>query len=115
PRDPAGYGRLVLDQGELIAIREEADASADERAIDLCNAGLMAFAGANALAILERIGNNNRKGEFYLTDAVEIARWVKLKVVVIETEEDEVLGINNKTLLAEGEVILKLIVWKVAK
>jgi len=107
PRDPSGYGRLVLDHGELVAIREEADASADERAIDLCNGGLMAFAGANALAILEQIGSNNRKGEFYLTDAVEIARAMKLKAVVIETEEDDVRGINTKTQLAEAEAVLQ--------
>ena len=43
--DPTGYGRLVLDGGELVAIREELDASEAERAIDLCNGGLMAFAG----------------------------------------------------------------------
>src|SRR5215475_587148 len=55
PRDPSGYGRLVLDKGELVAIREEADASAHERAIDLCNGGLMAFAGAHALTILDKI------------------------------------------------------------
>ena len=78
PRDPAGYGRLVLEGGELVAIREELDASAAERAIGLCNGGLMAFAGETALAILERIGNDNRKGEFYLTDAVAIARAMKL-------------------------------------
>src|SRR6202035_1038575 len=64
PRDPTGYGRLVLDGDELTAIREELDASAAERAIGLCNGGLMAFAGATALAILEQIGNENRKGEF---------------------------------------------------
>jgi bifunctional UDP-N-acetylglucosamine pyrophosphorylase / glucosamine-1-phosphate N-acetyltransferase len=107
PRDPSGYGRLVLDQGELVAIREEADASADERAIDLCNGGLMAFAGASALAILDKIDNKNRKGEFYLTDAVEIARAMKLKAVVIETEEDDVRGINTKTQLAEAEAVLQ--------
>ena len=56
----------------------------------------MAFAGASALAILERIGNDNRKGEFYLTDAVAIARAMKLKAVAIETEEDDVRGINTK-------------------
>src|SRR5262245_66000143 len=67
----------------------------------------MAFAGANALAILERIDNNNRKGEFYLTDAVEIARSMKLKAVVIETEEDDVRGINNKSQLAETEAVLQ--------
>jgi bifunctional UDP-N-acetylglucosamine pyrophosphorylase / glucosamine-1-phosphate N-acetyltransferase len=107
PRDPSGYGRLVLDKGELVAIREEADASEDERAIDLCNGGLMAFAGASALAILDKVDNNNRKGEFYLTDAVEIARAMKLKAVVIETEEDDVRGINTKTQLAEAEAVLQ--------
>jgi bifunctional UDP-N-acetylglucosamine pyrophosphorylase/glucosamine-1-phosphate N-acetyltransferase len=107
PRDPTGYGRLVLEGGELAAIREELDASAAERAIGLCNGGLMAFAGATALAILERIGNHNRKGEFYLTDAVAIARAMNLKAVAIETEEDEVRGINTKAQLAETEAALQ--------
>ncbi len=107
PRDPTGYGRLVLEGGELAAIREELDASAAERAIGLCNGGLMAFAGATALAILERIGNHNRKGEFYLTDAVAIARAMDLKAVAIETEEDEVRGINTKAQLAETEAVLQ--------
>jgi bifunctional UDP-N-acetylglucosamine pyrophosphorylase/glucosamine-1-phosphate N-acetyltransferase len=107
PQDPSGYGRLVLEGGELVAVREELDASAAERAIGLCNGGLMAFAGATALAILERIGNDNRKGEFYLTDAVAIARAMNLKAVAIETEEDEVRGINTKAQLAETEAALQ--------
>jgi bifunctional UDP-N-acetylglucosamine pyrophosphorylase/glucosamine-1-phosphate N-acetyltransferase len=107
PRDPHGYGRLVLEGDELIAIREELDASAAERAIGLCNGGLMAFAGATALAVLERIDDQNRKGEFYLTDAVAIARGMKLKAVAIETEEDEVRGINTKAQLAETEAAMQ--------
>jgi bifunctional UDP-N-acetylglucosamine pyrophosphorylase / glucosamine-1-phosphate N-acetyltransferase len=107
PRDPHGYGRLVLEGNELIAIREELDASAAERAIGLCNGGLMAFAGATALAILERIGDRNHKGEFYLTDAVAIARAMRLKAVAIETEEDEVRGINTKAQLAQTEAALQ--------
>src|SRR6202044_4214243 len=83
PADPTGYGRLVTSGDELIAIREEADASPRERAIDLCNGGIMALAGNSALAILERIGDHNRKAEFYLTDAVEIARAMKLGAVVV--------------------------------
>jgi bifunctional UDP-N-acetylglucosamine pyrophosphorylase / glucosamine-1-phosphate N-acetyltransferase len=105
PADPAGYGRLVVAEGKLIAIREEADASASERAIGLCNGGIMALAGVHALAILERIGNRNRKGEFYLTDAVEIARAMKLDAIAIEVEEDEVGGINTKSQLAEAEAV----------
>jgi bifunctional UDP-N-acetylglucosamine pyrophosphorylase/glucosamine-1-phosphate N-acetyltransferase len=107
PADPTGYGRLVLEGGELAAIREELDASPAERAIGLCNGGLMAFAGKSALAMLERIGNANRKGEYYLTDAVEIARAMKLKAVVVETEEDDVRGINTKAQLAETEAVLQ--------
>jgi bifunctional UDP-N-acetylglucosamine pyrophosphorylase / glucosamine-1-phosphate N-acetyltransferase len=107
PAEPAGYGRLLVQGGELLAIREELDASTTERAIDLCNGGLMAFAGNTALEILERIGSDNRKGEFYLTDAVVIAREVNLKVAVVEAEEDEVRGINTKAQLAETEAVLQ--------
>jgi bifunctional UDP-N-acetylglucosamine pyrophosphorylase / glucosamine-1-phosphate N-acetyltransferase len=105
PSDPTGYGRLIMAGGDLVAIREHADASAAERAIDLCNGGIMAFAGTTALAILERIGNENSKHEFYLTDAIEIARGMKLRAVTVEGEEDDVRGINSKAQLAEAEAV----------
>jgi len=105
PSDPTGYGRLIIEGDQLVAIREQADASEAERAIDLCNGGIMAFAGDTALSILERIGNRNRKGEFYLTDAVEIARGRKLKAIAVEVEEDVVRGINTKKELAEAEAV----------
>jgi bifunctional UDP-N-acetylglucosamine pyrophosphorylase / glucosamine-1-phosphate N-acetyltransferase len=105
PVDPTGYGRLITEGDRLIAIREEADANASERAISLCNAGMMALAGKSALSILERIGNANRKGEFYLTDAVEVARGMKLSAVAVEVEEDDVRGINTKKELAEAEAV----------
>jgi bifunctional UDP-N-acetylglucosamine pyrophosphorylase/glucosamine-1-phosphate N-acetyltransferase len=107
PADPSGYGRLVVDGDKLIAIREEADASEAEKAISLCNGGIMALAGAHALPILDRIGDNNRKNEFYLTDAVEIARFMKLHAAVVEAEEDDVRGINTKAQLAEAEAVLQ--------
>jgi bifunctional UDP-N-acetylglucosamine pyrophosphorylase / glucosamine-1-phosphate N-acetyltransferase len=107
PRDPSGYGRILLEGGQIVAIREELDASTAERKIDLCNGGLMAFAGATALAILDRIGNDNRKGEFYLTDAIAISRAMDCKAVVIETEEDDVRGVNTKAQLAEVEALLQ--------
>jgi bifunctional UDP-N-acetylglucosamine pyrophosphorylase/glucosamine-1-phosphate N-acetyltransferase len=105
PADPKGYGRLITSGNELIAIREEADASPSERAIGLCNGGIMALAGKTALEILKRIGNDNRKGEYYLTDAVEIARGMKLRAVAVEVEEDDVRGINTKAQLAEAEAV----------
>jgi bifunctional UDP-N-acetylglucosamine pyrophosphorylase / glucosamine-1-phosphate N-acetyltransferase len=103
--DPTGYGRLILAGDQLIAIREEGDANDAERAINLCNGGMMALTGKSALAILERIGNHNHKGEFYLTEAVETARCMKLSAVAVEVEEDDVRGINTKKELAEAEAV----------
>ena len=105
--DPTGYGRLLVENNHLVAIREQTDASPAERAINLCNAGVMAFDGRKALAILEKIGNANSKGEYYLTDAVAIVRDLGLEAVVIETSEDEVRGINTKTQLAEAEHVMQ--------
>jgi bifunctional UDP-N-acetylglucosamine pyrophosphorylase/glucosamine-1-phosphate N-acetyltransferase len=107
PADPSGYGRLVIRGEELIAIREERDATPEERGISLCNGGLMALAGDKALAILERIGKENAKGEYYLTDAVAIARDMGLKAIAIETSEDDVRGINTKAQLAQAEDVLQ--------
>jgi len=107
PADPTGYGRVLVRDGAVVAIREEADASASERAIALCNGGIMALAGKHALSILEKIGNANRKHEFYLTDAVAIARGMKLAAVAVEGEEDDVRGINTKAQLAEAERLMQ--------
>ncbi|MBR0872676.1 bifunctional UDP-N-acetylglucosamine diphosphorylase/glucosamine-1-phosphate N-acetyltransferase GlmU [Bradyrhizobium tropiciagri] len=112
--DPTGYGRLVVENGRLVAIREQADASAEERKITLCNAGVMAFDGKGALAIIEKIGNANAKGEYYLTDAVGMVRDLGLEAVVIETSEDEVRGINTKTQLAEAEAVMQARLRKAA-
>jgi bifunctional UDP-N-acetylglucosamine pyrophosphorylase/glucosamine-1-phosphate N-acetyltransferase len=106
-QDPTGYGRLLVEDGQLVAIREQADASEAERKVDLCNAGVMAFAGKTALDVIEKIGKANSKGEYYLTDAVEIVRSLGLKATVIETDEDEVRGINTKAQLAEAEAIMQ--------
>jgi bifunctional UDP-N-acetylglucosamine pyrophosphorylase / glucosamine-1-phosphate N-acetyltransferase len=103
--DATGYGRLIVENDELVAIREEADASASERKTALCNGGTMALAGKTALAILQRIGDHNRKHEFYLTDAAEIARDMALSAAAVEVEEDEMRGINTKKQLAEAEAV----------
>lgn len=112
--DPTGYGRLVGEGGELVAIREQADASTEEKKITLCNAGIMAFDGRLALKILDKIGHANSKNEYYLTDAVAIVRELGLKAVVIETGEDEVRGINTKAQLAEAEQVMQARLRKAA-
>ena len=101
--DATGYGRLIVEKNQLVTIREETDASASDRKTALCNGGTMALAGKTALAILGRIGDHNRKHEFYLTDAVEIARSMALSAAAVEVEEDEMRGINTKKQLAEAE------------
>jgi bifunctional UDP-N-acetylglucosamine pyrophosphorylase / glucosamine-1-phosphate N-acetyltransferase len=108
PADPAGYGRLIMDAGgALVAIREEKDATPAECAIGLCNSGLMALAGATALKILDQIQDDNAKREFYLTDAVMVARAMGLATAALETDEDEVRGVNTQAQLAEAEAVLQ--------
>jgi bifunctional UDP-N-acetylglucosamine pyrophosphorylase/glucosamine-1-phosphate N-acetyltransferase len=104
PPDPTGYGRLMTQGKELIAIREEKDASAAERAITLCNAGVMGLRGDVALAILDEITDDNAKREFYLTDAVTIARRKGFVTLARETADaTEVLGVNTQAELAQAE------------
>jgi len=104
PADPTGYGRLLTDgAGNLIAIREEKDATEGERAVGFCNSGVMAFRTPALLSILDRIGSANAKGEFYLTDAVEIACKDGLTAAAVECSEREVMGINSRDQLAVAE------------
>lgn len=105
-RDPGSYGRLVTAaDGTLTAIREAKDASPAELAIRLCNSGVMAFRLDAPLDVLGRIGNANAKGEFYLTDAVEIVRAQGGRAAVVVCAEDEVLGVNSRRELATAEAI----------
>ncbi len=98
--NPTGYGRLLVENGELIAIREEKDATEAERAVTWCNSGLMAINGQKALDLLSRIGNQNAKSEYYLTDLVEIARTLGGKAVAVDAPESELTGCNNRAELA---------------
>ena len=98
--DPTGYGRLIERGGRLIAIREHKDASAEERASRLCNAGPIAFSGAEALKLLEAVTPNNAQREYYLTDIVEIADTRGLVARALIADEKEVMGVNDRAQLA---------------
>lgn len=102
-KDPTGYGRLISEGQSLVAIREERDASEEERAIRLSNGGLMAIAGNRAIELLEKIGCTNAKNEFYLTDVVEVAVMSGLAVAVEPAPEAEVQGVNDRAQLAVVE------------
>jgi bifunctional UDP-N-acetylglucosamine pyrophosphorylase/glucosamine-1-phosphate N-acetyltransferase len=101
--DPTGYGRFVVRDGQLQAIVEHKDADEATRAITLCNAGLMALDGREALSLLEAIGNANAQGEFYLTDAVAVARGRGLPAMALTAPESEVQGVNDRIQLAAAE------------
>ena len=103
--DPPGYGRLIVKDGALVAIREDRDASEAERAIAFCNGGLMAVSGRHALSLLDAVGNANAKGEYYLTDIVEIAASRGLSVRATEAPYESLLGINTRLELAEAEAV----------
>ncbi len=107
PEDPTGYGRLLRENGELIAIREEKDATDAEREIGLCNAGLMAFDGRRALNLLDAIGSANAKNEYYLTDAVTVARASGFMAAVLDVPQGEVLGVNDRIQLASAEAYMQ--------
>jgi bifunctional UDP-N-acetylglucosamine pyrophosphorylase/glucosamine-1-phosphate N-acetyltransferase len=104
--DPDGYGRLVTDAGgALLAIREHEDASERERAISLCNSGVLAFRHPDLVSLLDRIGGANAQGERYLTDAVAMARNDGLRVIAVACPEEEGVGINSRDQLAAAERI----------
>ncbi len=100
PDDPARYGRLKMQGDELVKIVEYKDANDEERAIKFCNSGCMAFDGRYLFEILSKIGHNNAAGEYYLTDAVEIARKMGLKCTAIKGDPKEVASANTREELA---------------
>lgn len=108
PADPSPYGRLVMGAGgDLQAIVEAKDCTAEQRTIGFCNSGVMAVDGAVLFSLLAEVDNKNAKGEYYLTDIIAIARAQGLICAAIEADADEVLGVNSRVELAEAEAILQ--------
>ena len=103
PADPTGYGRLLTHNGRLLAIREHKDATADEQKVGLVNSGIMGFRADTLRAVIDRIGNANAKGEYYLTDVVELANADGRRVDFVEANADEVIGVDDRTKLAQAE------------
>ncbi|MBB5072963.1 bifunctional UDP-N-acetylglucosamine pyrophosphorylase/glucosamine-1-phosphate N-acetyltransferase [Bartonella callosciuri] len=101
--DPTGYGRLLEKNGKLIAIVEEKDTNEEEKKISFCNGGILAMNGKHALSLLDKIGKNNSKQEYYLTDVASIAAHEGLDVRVVEVPFDNIVGINNCFELFEAD------------
>ena len=103
PADPTNLGRLLTKDGRLLAIREHRDATEDERKIGLANSGIIGFRAEALRSVIDRIGNKNAKGEYYLTDAVELANSDGRRVEFIEADPGEVMGVDDRVRLAAAE------------
>ncbi|QQR40687.1 bifunctional UDP-N-acetylglucosamine diphosphorylase/glucosamine-1-phosphate N-acetyltransferase GlmU [Devosia rhizoryzae] len=103
PEDPTNLGRLLTEGGRLLAIREHRDATEEERKIGLANSGIIGFRADALRGIIDRIDNKNAKGEYYLTDAVELANADGRRVEFIEADAGEVMGVDDRSRLAAAE------------
>ncbi len=102
--DAGAYGRLIENpDGDLLAIVEAKEASAEELAINLCNSGVMAGNAQELFGYLDNVTNENAKGEYYLTDVVGLAVKAGKKCVAVRGTESEVMGVNSRLELAEAE------------
>ncbi|WP_288016224.1 bifunctional UDP-N-acetylglucosamine diphosphorylase/glucosamine-1-phosphate N-acetyltransferase GlmU [Blastomonas sp.] len=106
PDDAKAYGRIIADaSGNIAKMVEFKDASDHERGVKLCNSGVTAVRTADLWSLLDRVGNNNAAGEYYLPDIVMLAIQDGDRAVVVETDPDELIGINSRAELAEAEAI----------
>lgn len=105
--DPARYGRLITDGDTLLKIVEWKDASEDERAITLCNSGVVMAGTETLLRLAAAVGNDNAAKEFYLTDIPALGREEGLITKVVTCDEAETLGINNRADLAAAEAVFQ--------
>ena len=105
PPDPLKYGRIILGEGDHIAkMVEYKDATEEERAVRLCNSGMMAVRARDLFRWLDKVGNDNAAGEYYLPDVVNIAASEGRDAVVIEGDPYETAGVNSRAELAHLEL-----------
>ncbi|MBB96199.1 MAG: bifunctional N-acetylglucosamine-1-phosphate uridyltransferase/glucosamine-1-phosphate acetyltransferase [Rhodobacteraceae bacterium] len=105
--DPARYGRLKMDGDTLTAIVEYKDASDEERAITLCNSGVMACDAGLLFALLDKVSNDNASGEYYLTDVVALARAEGRSATAVICPQEETLGVDSRAGLARAEALFQ--------
>lgn len=104
PNDPKHYGRILTEgDGTILKMVEYKDASEAERALDLCNSGLMAARAAQLWPLLARVTNDNAAGEYYLPDIVMIAAGDGHRSLAVEVDAAEVDGVNSRADLAMVE------------
>ncbi|MCF6248564.1 MAG: NTP transferase domain-containing protein [Desulfobacula sp.] len=107
--DSTGYGRMIMDaKGNLVDIREEADASGDEKKIKKINAGIYLFDTKFLCSAINALKPDNNQAEYYLTDVVSIAQNQKQKISVITMDDpNQAMGVNTLEQLAKAEHLLQ--------
>ena len=105
--DPTGYGRLIVEDGELTRIVEQKDASPAEQAVTLCNSGVVSASAEHLFSLVAEVKNDNTKGEYYLTDIVALARARGLSTAAVTCAEEETLGVNSRADLARAEAVFQ--------
>ncbi len=105
--DPGRYGRLIMRDDQLDRIVEFKDAPDQERAVTLCNSGVIAADSATLLDLVAAVGNENAAGEYYLTDIIGIARARGLSATVVRCDEAETLGVNSRDELSRAEALFQ--------
>jgi len=101
PDDPLAYGRILArDDGTIDKMVEYKDATTEERAVNLCNSGMMAVRGEDLFSLLAKVGNDNAAGEYYLPDIVMLAAADGRRSAVIEAQPWEMAGVNSRAELA---------------
>jgi bifunctional UDP-N-acetylglucosamine pyrophosphorylase/glucosamine-1-phosphate N-acetyltransferase len=103
PADPLQYGRVITEGDRVVKMVEHKDATDAERAVRLCNSGLMAAKSRDLFALLARVTDDNAAKEFYLVDIVNIANADGRSCAVVKTDADDVAGINSRAELAAAE------------
>jgi bifunctional UDP-N-acetylglucosamine pyrophosphorylase/glucosamine-1-phosphate N-acetyltransferase len=107
PADPGRYGRVIGADGFVERIVEWAEADEAERAVGLCNAGVLCGTAADMARWLGAVGCENARGEYYLTDLVALARAEGRRVGCVEAPADELRGINSRAELAAAEAVVQ--------
>jgi bifunctional UDP-N-acetylglucosamine pyrophosphorylase/glucosamine-1-phosphate N-acetyltransferase len=112
PANPGCYGRVIGpdeagSNGYVDHIVEWADADPAERAVGLCNAGVLCASAGDMRRWLRAVRNDNSKAEYYLTDAVSLANAEGARVAAVVAPEDELRGVNSRVELAEAEAIVQ--------
>lgn len=104
--DSSGYGRVVIENGHVVRIVEEKDASETEKEILTVNAGVYAFKRSVLETYLPKLSNANAQSEYYLTDVIALARQDNLEISPLIVEEVEFKGVNSKFDLSTAEIIM---------